>query len=449
LHRTTGLAVGLLVVVMLIVASSAEMMSVVNISSYGVIKQSLDWLRVEGQWIVDESGNKIQLRGVGMTYNGYDWMDRAKGYIDTMAGRGLNVARLAFCHPDFPEGSLPVYDPIQMDEILDYLEAKGMYAILDNHQYWATAWQPDATPEDWISMWVEIATRYANRSSVLGYEINNEPYGTMFGSYSFPDLAVQCLQAIRQVDQKHIVFLAEYYGLWHYWMEGDIWTGRRFWKPAGRQGEGTVVPSDPNIVFHMHHWPGAFTGGATLDTPTAYCEASEYVYFLRFLRDTLQRPVWAGEFGAYDITPGSGEMWHCRNIFDQCNEAGIMWTMWMMEHNYDWNWLIPTPYTTSVIPSDVPRPFNPLPFNMLQYTTDYSRREIGYNRWGSGFYQLPSGDWVSFKGPCQVKIVKWASYADFINQEPLSEEIVNIPESGGTITNTGSEFMRIFPYMSM
>ena len=428
----------------------------------------LPWLHVDGIWIKDEAGNRIQLRGAGMTYNGYDSMNRAKGYIDVLASKGLNLVRLAFNHPLYRtrKGTLPLYNPQQMDEILDYAEAHGIYAILDNHQYWAPDWYDEpkpSTPEEWkqawIDMWVEIATRYANRSSVLGYELNNEPYGTMFGNYSFPEVAIPAIEAIRKVDQNHIIFLAEYYGWWYTWVEGDIYPGRRFWIPpgyvgiAGVPGSGTVIPNDTNIVFHMHHWSGALTGGAATaaddDRSLYYDEASEYVYFMRFLRETFQRPIWAGEFGAYNQTPGGNDMEHAKDIMRMCEDAGIMWTAWMMEKGYDWDFWIPEPYTTTIIPSDVPRPFVPKPFNMLEYTIGWNRRGIGYNRWGSSFYQLPSGAWVTFKGPSKVELVKWANMTDFYNMIVYSKEIISIPQSGLTITNNWPEFTRIFAYESL
>jgi hypothetical protein len=161
------------------------------------------------------------------------------------------------------------------------------------------------------------------------------------------------------------------------------------------------------------------------------------------LREKLNRPVWAGEFGAYDQEIGSYDMNHVRNVMALCEDAGIMWTAWMMEMNYNWDWLIPSPYTTSIIPPDVPRPFKLLPFNMLEYVTGWNQRELGYNRWGSSFYELQWGGTVTIKGPCQVKLVRWNNfYADDI----YNEEIIDIPSSGITITRDWSQYTRVFAY---
>ena len=404
-----------------------------------ITPSGMQWLRVSGQWIVDENGNRIQLRGCGMDYTSYmGFNGRFEQYVAMMQQKGCNVMRLVFSHPNHQYGTTTIYDPDLMDRVLNYLEQNGLYAILDFHHY--GEWEEQGWRQDWINLWVEIATRYANRSVIAGYELCNEPY-----SIGFPGPAIECINAIRQVDTKHIIFLAEYSKWWSEWAEGDIYSGRRFWIPEGQQGYGQVIPSDPNIVFDVHHWVGSLTHGAATDQPTYYCEASEYVYFLRFLREKLNRPVWAGEFGAYDQKLGSYDMNHVRNIMALCEDAGIMWTAWMMEMNLDWDYLIPTPYTTSIIPSDVPRPFKPLPFNMLEYVIGWNRMELGYNRWGSSFYELQGGAWVKVAGPAKVKIVRWS---DFYGNTIYDEQIVEIPAEGKNITRDWPQYTRIFAYGS-
>jgi hypothetical protein len=109
----------------------------------------------------------------------------------------------------------------------------------------------------------------------------------------------------------------------------------------------------------------------------------------------------------------------------------------MMEMNYDWDWLVPQPYTTSILPPDVPRPFKPLPFNMLEHVVGWSRREIGYNRWGPGYYELQWGAYVTFQGPIKVKIVRWDDvYSNIIHDEQIVTIIDkgNIPRDWGEAT---------------
>jgi len=452
LHRITELSVALLVVVMLVVASSAQMASFKSINSHGVIKY-LPWLRVDGIWIVDENGNRIQLRGSGCDYTAYEKYDYLENYFKILSSKRCNVVRLAWSVPNHRYGTTTVYDPVKMDRTLALCEKYGLYAILDCHHYGEFAdpnWPPNngvTWTQDWIDAWVTVATRYKDNPVVAGYEICNEPYGIYF-----PDVAIPCLNAIRQVDTKHIIFLAEYAKWWYEWAEGAIYP-RRFWISSDDTGYGTVVPNDPNIVIHIHHWPGALVrtgypeqGIPYPDASDYYCEASEPIYFARFLREHLQKPIWMGEFGAYNLTPPNPDLDHVKDIFRLCEEAGIMWTNWMMEMNLPWDYLIPTPYSSSILPADVPKPFNPKPFNMFDYVIGWNKREVGYNRWGSSFYEFKNGDWITLKGPCKVKLVKWNNITDFYKRIVKSQEIITITTPEATITNNWPEFTRIFAY---
>ena len=82
-------------------------------------------------------------------------------------------------------------DPEKMDHTLEVMENHSLYSILDAHHYWGySGWQLLPTyKDDWINTWVEIATRYANRSSIAGYIIIDEPYiliRKQFGLFRFP-----------------------------------------------------------------------------------------------------------------------------------------------------------------------------------------------------------------------------------------------------------------------
>jgi hypothetical protein len=356
-----------------------------------------------------------------------------------------------------------------MDRTLALCQKYGIYAILDNHAYGQFVEQN--WTQDWINNWVNIATRYANNSIVAGYELCNEPY-----SIYFPSVAIPCLNAIRQVDTNHIVFLAEYTGngaCWEGWQEGDIYTGRRYWIPPnytgtrnGQSACGAVIPNDTNIAFTCHCW--CITNGAIGDLQAFQCKASEYVYLMLSLRNTLQRPVIAGEFGSYNLTAGSNEMvGFMMTTIQMCENESVPWLSWPIagiDHNYPWDYIIPTPYTSSIVPSNVPIdvwpgmwvPSGPFsiakPFNMLNYISGWNRREIGYNWWGVSFYTFASShDWITFNKTCQVKVIVWATWDDFYNRvAPLTEIIVDISAgdtlNASTYWNSTSPMITVYAY---
>jgi aryl-phospho-beta-D-glucosidase BglC (GH1 family) len=73
-----------------------------------------------------------------------------------------------------------------MDKIIDYAGTLGLKIVLDCHslaadQYAAEGlWYTNAyTEADWINGWKTMATRYKNRSNVVGADLKNEPHGNL------------------------------------------------------------------------------------------------------------------------------------------------------------------------------------------------------------------------------------------------------------------------------
>jgi len=432
LHKTVKLSTALLIFSLLIIVTSAQLSSTIVIRSHGTIKW-MSWLSVDGEYIVDEDGNRVQLRGAGCDYTGYNWYARLESYFQTLSSKGCNLVRLAINVPNHQLGGGSVYTPENMDKTLELCKQYGLYAIIDCHHY--SEW-----PEwfdDLKQLWVDVAIRYKDEPQIAGYELMNEPYA--LGGSELRGYMQEITDAIRATGDNHIIIVPEFAKWTYEWVESEMdqyQDMRRFWGP------GQIL--DSNTMVQVHHWPGGLARGVTDDMSKYYCAASEYVYFMLYLREQLQVPVWAGEFGSYNYTAPNNDLDHVINIMDMCDDYGIPWSVWMMEKNYPWDYLVPTPYASQYVSSDIPKPFDPKPFNMLDYTVDWNRREVGYNRWGSSFYELPGGASVTIQGPCQVRLVKWNN---FYGYDVASEEIVDIPESETvTITRTWEEYTRIFAY---
>ena len=438
LHRITELSVALLVVVMLVVASSAQMTGVMNINSYGVIKR-LDWLHVDGQWIVDEDGNRMQLRGAGGDYYAYGrintWLPT---YIDWMKQTGLNVIRLAFNVPNpdhkWSSGHQTQYDPAKMDYVLNLLEQNGIYAVLDCHHYWATVegdqgWD-DVLPkykQDWINCWVAIANRYKNRSVIVMYELDNEPYGS--GGSELTDAYYSCIDAIRATGDNHIVVCAIPERTFIYEVEGN---------PNGPPTWNDPSQIRTNMCLDIHSWYSYFTKddwfpnhNITSEEQQIVAElvASEWLATATYYREKLGCPVVLGEFGTYSY----GDMNH-PNIralqleIQMAEQFGILWWTWMLD---EWIQYAPThwvnfvnqklggAFTSSYLPANVPtyqgfdvHTFPALPFNIwTRINETLSSPDIrgGWNRWGACFVGLTEGKNVVFTGPCRLRVQVWGN----------------------------------------
>jgi endoglucanase len=256
--------------------------SVIAIVLLGALSaQSQGFLKANGRLIVDGKGNKVILRGMGMggwmlqegymfrlgnlgqqykikarieevagaeyTAKFYDkWLTNhtRKIDVDSMAAWGFNSIRLPMHYELY---TLPVdKEPVagqntwvekgfaMTDSLVKWCKANHMYLILDlhaapggqgndlpisdRHPEKPSLWESKADQQKMIALWRKLAERYANETTIGGYDIINEPN---WGFESAEDkrgtaenkneplrnLMMDITKAIREVDKNHIVII--------------------------------------------------------------------------------------------------------------------------------------------------------------------------------------------------------------------------------------------------
>jgi hypothetical protein len=457
LREAFKVSVVLLAVAVLVAGCSAQITNSWKIGSYGVVKR-LPWLRVEGQWIVDEYGNRVALRGGGGSYTAYDDWAMLEKFMQQIKSIGGNCYRLAFNPPWRPgdkwEDKMTQYDPEKMDRTLDLCEKYGLYAILDCHHWQGTGdpdeWQLLPNYKDyWIQTWVEIAQRYKDRSVVAGYELCNEAWG-------YTDMALECMAAMRQVDPKHIFFLIESGYTESQWHQHDYWGGRRTWDPG--KIEAYFGGNPPQYVLTTHHWFGdayVSAGGQRpydpADFEMGYCASSLITNGLRHIREEMNCPVILGEFGVYDYDMANMDAEHVRDIIRNLEDLGIGWWFWMMEklvrdnglHMYD---LLQRTFESSYYSSDIPRAFKPKPFNLWDRVVNYGPRTFdwSYTEHDVVYHQIRQDSWIEVQGPCTLRIREWSGTIWWGVLE--SEYLLSIPE--GSTQRIQGGLMEVFSHKS-
>jgi len=149
----------------------------------------------------DNQGHRVDLHGVN--WFGFEtdvhaphglWARGLDDMLDQMHGLGFNAVRLPVCpatlqgvavnsinynlNPDLVGmNSLQV-----LDTVIDRLEQRGMYYLLDHHrpdceaisELWYT---PTYSEAQWIADLQFMAKRYKKRAHFLGIDLKNEPHG--------------------------------------------------------------------------------------------------------------------------------------------------------------------------------------------------------------------------------------------------------------------------------
>jgi hypothetical protein len=309
------------------------------------------FLRTQGQDIVDESGNKILLRGVGLGNwllpEGYMWKfgklgdrpRRIEKIVSDLIGEenadqfwfnfrkhyiteadikriselGFNSVRPALNSRRFlTEGEDASYvdEGFELlDNLIKWCGKYDIYVIVDMHGApgGQTGTNIDDSPRDQpelfideknqdrlINLWVKIANLYKEEPTVAAYDLLNEPLPKRTGAADkyrdkLEPLYKRITEAIRQVDSKHMITL-----------EGADWSND--WSVFSE-------PFDDNLFYQFHYY--------CWDRPDNLKSVSEFLV----KRDKLNTPIWVGETGE----KGNAIYWGTTQYFETNN---IGWSFW-------------------------------------------------------------------------------------------------------------------------
>ena len=320
--------------------------------SLGAFAQS--FLKANGQNIVNEEGEEVLLRGMGLggwmvqegymlqtasfasaqhqirqkiteligenaTQDFYDaWLANhvTRADIDSLKSWGFNSVRLPMHYNLF---TLPIEDePVPgqntwlpkgfelTDALIDWCAANEMYVILDLHAAPGgqgydqgisdydpskpSLWESSANQSKMVALWRRIAERYKDEAWVGGYDLLNEPNWDLPGGVALRNLYEQITTEIREVDQRHIIFI-----------EGN-WFANDF--------TGLTPPWDDNLVYSPHkYW--------------SFNDQSSIQWVLN-LREQYNVPLYLGESGENSNT------WF-RDAINLLESNNIGWAWWPMK----------------------------------------------------------------------------------------------------------------------
>jgi hypothetical protein len=309
------------------------------------------FLHTDGQDIVNEKGDKVMLRGVGLGNwllpEGYMWKfgnegDRprriekivndligpenarhfwtefrknyvAEADIKRLADLGYNSVRPALNSRLFVSDENPGKYSGEgfglLDNLIKWCKANNIYVIIDMHAAIGgqTGQNIDDSANDkpelfmekkyqdeLVDLWTTIAKRYRNEPAVAGYDLLNEPLPERTGALEahksqLEPLYKRLTQAIREVDPKHIIIV-----------EGANWAND--WSVF-------TEPFDKNMVYQFHYY--------CWDNPTTVKSIQSYLDY----RAKFNAPVWVGETGERD----NAIYWETTQYFESHN---IGWSFW-------------------------------------------------------------------------------------------------------------------------
>ena len=348
--------------------------------------QASGYLHVDGNRLVDDSDNPARLTGVN--WFGFEtsnlsphglWARDYRSMMHQIADLGFNTVRIPWCNAMLRDGAatssintygadpydgndpmnegLDAMTPIEvMDVIIDAASEYGLKVLLDNHSrnpdgyMEEDLWYTESTSENqWVEDWVFMADRYKGNTTVIAFDLNNEPHddaswGTGNAATDWNDAATRCGTAIQQVNPDALIVVegVEDVGDSGYWWGGNL---------MGVANHPIQLPIQNKLVYSAHEY-----GPEVFAQP--WFESSEFPENMSdiwdahfgFIPNTELGHVFIGEFGINDPESMNGVagIWFNTFLSYMSNSDGYSWTFWSMNPNsgdtggiLDYDWVTP------------------------------------------------------------------------------------------------------------
>lgn len=365
---------------------SSSSKSSASSSSSSVISSDTndDWLRIDGNKIVDKNGRAVWLTGANwFGFNASErvfhglWSVNMEVTLKSIAGRGINLLRVPisvqllkewqngqaatvsinnYANPELTgKTSLEIFDAF-----LAQSKKYGIKVLLDVHSAEADnsghivpLWYKGAfTTADFYAGWEWVANRYKNDDTIIAFDLKNEPHGQPTGSEAFAKwdnstdptnwkyVAEEVSKRILAINPNVLILIE---GIEAFPIDGKTWTSK--------------VKTD----YHFNWWGGNLRGVATLPVTVAGHQQqimysphdygplvfAQPWFYSGFSKNTLYNDVWRdnwmfiheqrisplliGEWGGF-MDGGANEVW-MKAMRDLIVEHKLHHTFWCINPN--------------------------------------------------------------------------------------------------------------------
>ncbi|OJJ35604.1 hypothetical protein ASPWEDRAFT_68921 [Aspergillus wentii DTO 134E9] len=200
------------------------------------------------QWLgTNESGAEFgenNLPGQWLMNQGTDYIFPDPSTINTLIDKGMNIFRVQFRMERLaPSGMTGGFDEDYLRNLTTVVEAiteKGVYAIVDPHNYGRFNGAVITSTEDFQTFWKNVAGLFASNDHVI-FDTNNE-YHDMDQTLvvNLNQAAINGIRAAGATTQ-------------YIFVEGNSWSGAWSWTEINDSMKDLTDPHD-KIVYEMHQY---------------------------------------------------------------------------------------------------------------------------------------------------------------------------------------------------
>lgn len=269
---------------------AAVLGAVTMISSLPELKpEQTGFYHAEGSYIISPEGNRVVLKS--MVFGNDVWCDSLsdtglhhnEDSFREIRDLGFNSVRFLLNYRWFEDDDKPYSYKQEGFDLIDrniaWAKKYGIGLVLNMHYpqggyqslgKGTALWTDPENQNRLISLWGEIARRYADEPTIIGYGIVNEPIVPIVGNAAesaaqCQSLVQRCTDAIRSSDGNHMIFAERVCGL------QDANTGATSWGGFDYDDMWYLI-DDPNVAYEAHYYePFVFThqsAGADVSYPS-------------------------------------------------------------------------------------------------------------------------------------------------------------------------------------
>lgn len=343
-----------------------------------------DWLHVEGNQIVDMSGNPVWLTGANwFGFNTTErvlhglWSVNLEDTLAAIANRGINILRIPISTELIYEWQNGLAAPAQINDYvnptlegatsLEVFDAMvnasrdlGLKILLDVHSAEADNmghiepmwYKGPFTPEVFYSTWEWITERYKHDDTIIAFDLENEPHGKPWSDAEFAkwddstdvnNWKHACETASNRILDINPNMLIMCEGIESYPIDGTNWNGtsdddfHNYWwggnlrgvrdfpvDLGARQKQFMYSPHDYGPAVFQQPW---FYPGFNKDTLYADVWKDNWM----FIHEENIAPLLIGEWGGF-MDGGDNQAWMVA-IRDLIIEHGLHHTFWCINPN--------------------------------------------------------------------------------------------------------------------
>ncbi len=307
-------------------------------TSLALPSDGLQWLQVSGPSIAKEDGAPIILRGTNLrSLYAHKKAAAYALYLDMAKSLRFNVVRLPILWSELEPvfGKINIQYVILIREIVRLAEQRGIYVVVDMHQWriaekfggrgfpsWVVRdfesmdaaalgfWGNLVFQRELVEAWKLLATYLRDEKAIFAYDFLNEPFSGSIPWNQFSviltDVHAKLISEIRRIDPRHAILLEP----------PDVCACTSIF--------GNQIPIKPqgsNIVFSPHMY---------VRGPRKYLE-----YYMGALYNltvkTWKIPLWIGEFGGDDVELQDQNSMDRLNItLNVLAQYGLGWAYWVL-----------------------------------------------------------------------------------------------------------------------